>query len=540
MPALAAVLAGCGGGSEGSGPEAPSEVEVLDLRCEAEPEPVSLRRLTRFEMENAITDALGVTVDLSGLPPDEESYGFENQADTITVTDLHVDGQLRLAETVIETLAADRSRLAALSPCAETEPQCASQFVEYWGRRLMRRELNDDEREKLGALFEEPGMSFTEAAAGVLGALLLSPDFLYRVERAAGEDGLASPWVLASRLSFLLWGSGPDDELLDAAASGALASPADVLSQAQRMLEDPRSKRGLSHFYEYWLGLSHLDFVDKDRRLFPRWTDEMRDLLRGETQHFVEGVIWEEGAKLSTLLGATFTYATPLVADFYGMTPVSKDSKSFVKTDLPREQERRGILSQGAILSRFSTANQTSPIHRGKFVRTQLFCTIPAPPPPDLVVFPPALDAANRVTTRERFAAHRENPACNTCHELLDPVGFGFEHFDATGRYREREGANEIDDSGYLVGTDVDGAFDGLSGLSEKLLASAQVKRCVATQWFRYAFGRGETAGDTCTLDKLEDVFVRSGGDLKLLMLALTQTTPFLAPSPEPAAEEEP
>jgi hypothetical protein len=222
------------------------------------------------------------------------------------------------------------------------------------------------------------------------------------------------------------------------------------------------------------------------------------------------------------------------------MTPVSNDSKTFVKTDLPREQERRGILSQGAILSRLSTANQSSPIHRGKFVRTQLFCTIPAPPPPDLVVFPPALDAANRVTTRERFAAHRENPACNTCHELLDPVGFGFEHFDATGRYREREGANEIDDSGYLVGTDVDGAFDGLSELSEKLLASAQVKRCVATQWFRYAFGRGETAGDTCTLDKLEDVFVRSGGDLKLLMLALTQTTPFLAPSPEPAAEEEP
>jgi hypothetical protein len=540
VPALAAVLAGCGGGSDGSGPEAPGEVEVLDLRCEAAPEPVSLRRLTRFEMENAISDALGVTVDLSGLPPDEESYGFENQADTITVTDLHVDGQLRLAEAVIETLAGDRSKLAALSPCEETESGCAAQFVEHWGRRLMRRELNDDEREKLSALFEEPGMSFTEAAAGVLGALLLSPDFLYRVERAAGEDGLASPWVLASRLSFLLWGAGPDDELLDAAAAGALASPADVLSQAQRMLEDPRSKRGLSHFYEYWLGLSHLDFVDKDRRLFPRWTDEMRDLLRGETRHFVEGVIWEEGAKLSTLLGATFTYATPLVADFYGMTPVSNDSKRFVKTDLPREQERRGILSQGAILSRLSTANQSSPIHRGKFVRTQLFCTIPAPPPPDLVVFPPALDAANRVTTRERFAAHRENPACNTCHELLDPVGFGFEHFDATGRYREHEGTNEIDDSGYLVGTDVDGAFDGLSGLSEKLLASAQVKRCVATQWFRYAFGRGETAGDTCTLDKLEDVFVRSGGDLKLLMLALTQTTPFLAPSPEPAAEDEP
>ncbi len=540
-PALTAALVGCGGGSADSPAGAePSGVDVLDLRCEAVPEPVSLRRLTRFELVNAISDALGVSVDVSGLPPDEESYGFENQADTITVSDLHVDGQLRLAESVIETLASDPAKVAALAPCAESEPQCASRFVEYWGRRLMRRELNDGQREKLNALFDVPATSFTEGAASVIGALLLSPEFLYRVERAAGEGGLASPGVLASRLSFLLWGSGPDAELLDAAAAGALASPADVLAQAQRMLEDPRAKRGLSHFYEYWLGLSQLEFVDKDRQLFPRWNDEMRELLRGETLHFVEGVIWEEGAKLSTLLGASFTYATPLVADFYGVAPVSNDAKAFVKTALPAEQERRGILSQGAILSRFATANQSSPIHRGKFVRTQLLCTIPAPPPPDLVVFPPALDAANRVSTRGRFAQHRQDPACNACHELLDPVGFGFEHFDATGRYREREGTNAIDDSGYLVGTDVDGAFQGVAGLSEKLLASAQVKRCVATQWFRYAFGRGETAGDACTLDKLEDVFVRSGGDLKWLMLALTQTTPFLAPSPEPEAEEQP
>jgi hypothetical protein len=190
-------------------------------------------------------------------------------------------------------------------------------------------------------------------------------------------------------------------------------------------------------------------------------------------------------------------------------------------------------------LSSLATANQTSPIHRGKFIREQFFCTIPPPPPPDLAVFPPPLDAANRVTTRERFAQHRDDPACSSCHELLDPVGFGFEHFDATGRYRESEGSNAIDASGYLVGTDVDGPFDGVRGLSEKLLASAQVKRCVTTQWFRYAFGRGETAGDECTLARLTQVFTDSGGDLKLLMLALTQTTPFLEPAPEPELELE-
>ena len=536
-------LSACGSGAPDADAEAPSTaVDVLDLRCGAgAPETVGLRRVTGFEYGNLLKDVLGLEVDVSAtFPPDEESYGFDNQADTITVTDLHVDGYLRVAEQVMAWFEAEPARLDALAGCEWGPASCAEAFVDELGRRLLRRPLREAERRDLLGFFQQDGANAREAAGRVVAALLVSPECLYRVERAAGEGGLASPWVLASRLAFLLWGSAPDDELLDAAANGRLASPADVLKAAERLVEDPRARRGAAHFYLYWLDLAHFDDVEKDRRLFPRWSEEVRTELREETLHFVENVVWNEGARLETLLSASFTYATPLVADFYGVAPGSTAATAFVKTQLPAEQGRRGLLGHASLLSQFSTATQTSPIHRGKFVREQFFCTIPPPPPPELVVFPPPLDPANRRTTRERFAQHRSDSACSGCHEMLDPVGFGFEHFDASGRYREREGDNAIDDSGYLVGTDVDGPFQGLAGLSEKLLASTQVKRCVATQWFRYAFARGETADDSCTLDRLTQVLTESKGDLKLLMVALTQTTPFLAPSPAPAAEESP
>ena len=528
--------------SGGEPDEGAAEAEILDLRCGPEkPEPVGLRRLTRFEYANVLRDVLGAELDLEGIfPADEESYGFDNQADTITVTDLHVDGYLRVAESVLAWFEEDPTRLDELAGCAWGDAACPQRFIDAVGRRLWRRPLSEAERAKLLQFFENEGTDAREAAASAVAALLSSPECLYRLEREGGDDALASPWVLASRLSFLLWGSSPDEPLLDAAAGGQLGSPADVLAAARRMLDDPRARRGIAHFYTYWLDLAHLEEVEKDRRLFPRWNDEIRSALGTETLEFVNGVLWSEGARLETLLTASFTYASPLVADFYGAEPGSSDPSAFMKIQLPAEHGRRGLLGHASILSHLATANQTSPIHRGKFVREQFFCTIPQPPPPELVVFPPPLDPANRVTTRERFAAHRSNPACSGCHEMLDPVGFGFEHFDASGRYREREGNNPIDDSGYLVGTDVDGPFHGLTELSEKLLASQQVKRCVATQWFRYAFGRGETAEDSCTLDRLAAVLANSNGDLKALMLALTQTTPFLAPSPAPDLEESP
>ena len=195
-------------------------------------------------------------------------------------------------------------------------------------------------------------------------------------------------------------------------------------------------------------------------------------------------------------------------------------------------------MTQGSLLSRHAKADQTSPIHRGKFIRERFFCTTPPPPPPDLVVSPPRLDP--RKTTRERFAEHRADPGCRSCHELLDPLGYAFEHYDAVGAYRTSESGLPVDASGEIVGTDVDGAIDGVSDLAERLASSEQVRACVVSQWFRFAYGRAETEGDACTLDKLQHAFAASDGDLRELLVQLTQTNLFLrpAPAPEPAEEE--
>src|SRR5690606_18193812 len=194
-----------------------------------------------------------------------------------------------------------------------------------------------------------------------------------------------------------------------------------------------------------------------------------------------------------------YTYATPRLMDFYGLPITSQAPNEFVRIDFAKGEPRFGLLTQGSLLSRLAKVDQTSPIHRGKFVRERFFCTIPEPPPPEIVVSAPTLDP--RKTTRERFEEHRANPVCATCHELLDPIGLAFEHYDAIGRYRETEAGAPIDASGYLVDTDVDGPIDGLSDLASRLGGSSEVRRCMVTQVFRYAFGRGETEQDRCTLD---------------------------------------
>jgi hypothetical protein len=170
-------------------------------------------------------------------------------------------------------------------------------------------------------------------------------------------------------------------------------------------------------------------------------------------------------------------------------------------------------------------AIQTSPVHRGRFVREQLFCTTPPPPPPDVEIRPPGLNPSQ--TTRQRFAQHTADQFCAGCHTLMDPIGFGFEHYDGIGRWRDVEGSNPVDGSGMLSGTDVDGPFDGAVELSDKLAGSAQVAECYARQWFRFGYGRGETAMDGCSLQQLTTAFSNANGDVRELLVALTQTDAF-------------
>ncbi|MFZ5891018.1 MAG: DUF1592 domain-containing protein [Myxococcota bacterium] len=518
-----------------------------DLSCPAEEiAPTPLRRLTRFEYANSVRDVFGIDVPTEDLfPRDEQALGFDNQAGTLSLTDLHVQGYLDAADVVSNWLNQNASRLQAVAGCELSGSECARTLVSRVGQKLVRRALSEAEIDSLlelyGDDFGEAG--FREGASRVVSVLLQHPEFVYRVERDVDANSaarvLASPWVLASRLSFLVWGAGPDETLLAAAANGALVTRVDVEREARRLLADPRARRGVLHFYIQWLDLSSFDEVEKDPRLFKFWDESLRTDMQSETARFLEAVLWEDDGRFETLLTAPYTFANAALADFYGL-PLTNTSSELLKTPLPDARQRSGLLTQASILSRQAKANQSDPIHRGKFIRERFFCAPPPPPPPDLVVTPPKLDP--RKTTRERFAEHRASQACAGCHDLLDPVGFLFEHYDAVGRFRETEADAPIDASGFLKATDVAGAIDGVPQLASELAKSKQVRSCLIEQWFHYAFARGESTLDACTLSKLEEAFERSNGNLVELLVALTQTDPFLyvSPAPEPEQEQEP
>ena len=380
------------------------------------------------------------------------------------------------------------------------------------------------------SMYDGARAEFDEAtSAGVLlQAFLQSPFFLYRVEltgvdASVGEAVPLDGYEMATRLSYLLWGSMPDESLFAAAEAGALSSPEEIEAQARRLLDDPRSQRAALHFYEQWLLYRNLDVLAKDTDVFPAFSTDIAALQRREVEAFITDVLWGEDASLDTLLTADYTFVNDELAAFYGIE--GEFGPEFRKVSLPGRAS--GILTQGGVMSVFSKPNQTSPVSRGLFVREHLLCQIPPPPPDNVDVRPP--EPSDAATTRERYAQHSEDPACSGCHALMDPIGFGLENYDAIGRWRDQENGVDIDASGALAQAGLeDEQFDGPVQLGEKLLLSASMQECIAQQWFRYAYGRTESEEvDACTLEQVHQRFEASGHDLRELLVDLTQTDAF-------------
>ncbi|HYQ17031.1 MAG TPA: DUF1592 domain-containing protein, partial [Polyangiaceae bacterium] len=403
------------------------------------------------------------------------------------------------------------------NPVADAD--CIEPFVRSFGRRAFRRALDDEEVDALLALAAttaSPGPR--DGITAVISAMLQSPQFLYRVEPGADSD--FGP-ALASRLSYLIAASAPDEELLHAAEQGELSSESGLLAQADRLLATPQATEAFSHFMTQWWGLDQLDGLEKDLNLYRAWSAALPAAFAAETQHFIEAA-WNDKPSLATFLTAPYTFADPTLADFYGYARAA--STGFARVTPPAGRAS-GLLTQGAFLATNAKANQSSPVQRGKFIRERLFCTPPAPPPADVVVRPPVVDP--RLSTRERFAAHVAEPRCAGCHALMDPIGFTFEHYDATGHYRDTDAGKAVDASGELSATDVDRKLDGVPTLAAALLESQQVQSCVATQWFRYAFGRQESAsdGDSCTLSALGSALAANQGDLRAAIRATVSSS---------------
>jgi hypothetical protein len=448
--------------------------------CTDAPSQRRLWRLTHSEYDNTIADLLGIATAMGDtFAADTEIDGFHNDAAALTVGNLLADQYRSAAEDLSATV--DMDDILPCDPDEVGATTCAVLFIDDFGLRAFRRPLNSDEIERYGLFWAEISESdgFEEGVRWVVAAMLQSPHFLYRSELGIlDEDALwrLTDWEVATELSYLLWATMPDETLLSAAAAGELSTPAQIQAQVERMADDPRLLSTASHFVATWLELDRLRTVSREGL-----TDELRSSMRDETDALVQEMASVDGT-LEDLMLSRITHVDDNLAEHYGT-----ETTGWVSLD---GTTRGGLLTQGSVLTTHALSNGSSPIHRGVLVRERLLCEELPPPPPMLDTSPPEVDPT--LTTRERYAQHSNDPACASCHDKIDPIGFGFENFDGLGRFRDEESGQLVDATGAVDAAEFDGVFD----LAETLMDDARFRSCFVKTWRRWATGDNACADD--------------------------------------------
>ncbi|MFT3710833.1 MAG: DUF1592 domain-containing protein [Archangium sp.] len=517
FPLLATVLLGC-----------PKPVPPPP----AAPDPVGpapLRRLTNTQYLNALDDVLGPDKPaLDELPADAVVGGFDNAAEAQTPSDLRVSRWQHVAQQYAELATSDDAHLARVLNCtswndAASQAACRDSFFATTLRRLYRRTLTAEELERETARFavRQTQVDFAGAVQLTLEAALQSPQFLYRPEVGAEFDGVAR----ATRLSMLLWDSGPDDALMNAAESGDLTQAYQAKAQAVRMLNDPRAQRAMWNFHRQWLALERLMLDEHSARtaeVDASWTAATQAAALAETRRFVEHVMVDEGT-LSALLTSRRAWLDTETARLYGVTTsVSPDTELSLD-----ESKRSGILTRAAFLAGTSHRGATSPPIRGNSVNLHLLCRLPTPPPPGVNVTPPT-PGTDMLTNRQLFEQRTSPGACAGCHRSLNGFGFGFEHYNAAAAWQDLEQGKAIDARGEIFGTDIDRTFDGALELSAALAGSPAVHQCATQMWVRYALGRAPADVEAPWVTEVSDRFVAQGGDVKSLLLDVVTAPTFM------------
>ena len=492
-----------------------------------------LRRLSRPQFNNTVRDLLGITDNpAAALSPDERIGPFTSNG-IAPITDLIVQQHGEVAARVAAEAAPNMGRISPCDLTADSTDTCARQFITSFGLRAYRRPLLPAEVDQYAALFTMGRGTANDVSHGfqlLLQAFLQNPFFLYHAD--VGASGVPSatpvaltPYELAARLSYFLWNTLPDDQLFARAADQTLTDPGVLSTQVDRMLSDPRAGDAIPSFHMQWLGIDDMSSVDKDTTLFPQFNAALVTAMQGETAAFADYVVRSGDGLLATIFTAPFSFPQGPLFALYGMTQPA-GFKAGDRVTLPTGQ-RAGILTQSAFLATQAHADQTSPVHRGLAVRQNILCQTIPPPPPTVKAVPPAV--TSDTTQRQRFAVHESNPNCNGCHQMMDPIGLGFENYDAIGAYRTTENGAPIDASGEIVNAAADtaGTFDGVVDLGQKLAASRQVSDCVADQWFRFALGRMESNDDACAMAAIQAGFASSGGNIRQLLKQIVLSDAF-------------
>ncbi|MBI3856398.1 MAG: DUF1592 domain-containing protein [Planctomycetes bacterium] len=480
--------------------------------AERDPGPPLLRRLNRAEWLATVRDLTGVTADVAaevGMPEEATGTAFDTSANALVLPPALLEKHFAAAELILDKM----------KPPQGDSPRA---IVAAFAGRAYRRPVADGEIDRLMALHERAagrGDAPAKALRLPLKAILVSPHFLFRVEReqAGAEPYRISGPELASRLSYFLWSTMPDDALRADAEPGRLADPAVLEAQVRRMLLHPRARALTQNFAAQWLQLRKLEYARPSTEFFPSFNNRLKQAMRDEATTFLDK-LREEDRSVLDLLDCDYAWLNGDLARHYGIAGV--EGKDFRRVAIRPEDHRGGLLGMGAILALSSHTSRTSPTLRGKWILESIFGTPPPPPPPDAGTIKEQKKGAEPRTFRELMAAHATQPACASCHKRIDPLGFALENYDAVGAWRESKDAAAVMPSGER--------FEGVAGLKQVLLRSRDAfERNMIEQMLAYALGRDVRDSDECAIRAIKAALEKNGHRFSTMVLGIATCFPM-------------
>ncbi|MDZ4800941.1 MAG: DUF1592 domain-containing protein [Bryobacteraceae bacterium] len=518
--------------------------------CSSGPTPgiAPLRRLNRDEYAATIGDLLDVRLDVGrSLPLDSAGgEGFDNAAETLFLSPIHSEKYLDAAKSVLNFAATDsraRARILSVRPGPGVSPEAAARRnLEIFLPRAFRRPIVEEDLTPYMGLFRaairqrEP---FDAALLFAIRGVLVAPQFLFRAEpqNPTGEVRPLEQYALATRLSYFLWGSMPDELLFDIAAAGKLNDPEVLRSQVGRLLRNPKAFEFSRRFVEQWLRTRELSGARApDAALFPEYykDEDVRSDIRYQPIFFFRE-IFAKKLSLLNLLDSKFTIATRRLAKLYDLKVEKSVTQQPVRVELPEGSNRGGVLGMAAVLAVSSHPYRTSPVLRGAWVLDSLLGTPPPPPPAKVPKLEEDRVGVAPKSVRERLTQHRDNPACASCHSRIDPIGFALDNYDVVGRWRTEDGGKPVDTSGVLPdGTRINGPAELRTALLDR---KDLFVRNLTNKMLGYALGRGLTLKDACTVDSIVSQVKERDYDAQALVEAIVLSMPFRYQAGRPVAE---
>ena len=489
---------------------------------------IVIHRLNRAEYNNTVRDLFGVTSRPADKFPADGGggSGFDNNADTLFLPPLLMERYLQAAGRILEE--AKPERLFIVPPGKTLSRRAAAlEILNHFALRAYRSPVTATDRARLTRLYEQAtarGDSFQDAVKFALKAVLVSPRFLFRIEsdRETKAPYPVSDYELASRLSYFLWSSLPDEELFQLAAAGRLRIPAVLEKQTRRMLQSPKSSALSENFAAQWLRVRDLyTAIKPDAERFPEYTPALRDAMVSEPIRFFDSLLRDD-ASLLRLIDSDYTYLNETLAKHYEIPGVvGPQMRRITLTD----GRRGGVLTMGGVLTLTSYTRRTSPVLRGKWILENVFGTPPPPPPPDVPSLPQSDAPKEGLTLRQRLEKHRTKTECAGCHSRMDPLGFGLENFDPVGRWRDQIGGVTVDASGTLAG----GVhFTGPIELKRQIMAQKDVfARNLTEKMLGYALGRGIEPYDAPAVNRIAAALARDNYRSSTLILEVVRSYPF-------------